>query len=212
MPTSFGDEMESKQNDLSGPNINVLSPTNPSNSDSDSDSLESMTNKSKNVSMVDLLKSGLRSQRQEESHTMLRSNSIQSNRLQVYNMERTGKKSVSFQIIKDSVQLMNYKKFILSRFVGHKQTMEHGHRWRLYLESADPNACCWICENWNYTLFFWSRKFGERDQIKMTSQQLSELNEKSRCMEVYMPGEMPLRGKKKEAPPLTRRMSQNFDR
>lgn len=61
MPTSFGDEMESKQNDLSGPNINVLSPTNPSNSDSDSDSLESMTNKSKNVSMVDLLKSGLRS-------------------------------------------------------------------------------------------------------------------------------------------------------
>ena len=46
--------------------------------------------------------------------------------------------------------------------------MEHGHRWRLYME-ANINASCWICEKWNYTLFFWSRKFGENDHIKMSS-------------------------------------------
>ena len=94
---------------------------------------------------------------------------------------------------------MNYKKFILTRFVGHKQTMEHGHRWRLYLE-ANSNANCWICEKWNYTLFFWTRRFGENDHIKMTSQQLTDFNDKSRCMDLFTPGEMPMRGAKKKAP------------
>ena len=73
--------------------------------------------------------------------------------------------------MKDSVQLLSHKKFILTRFVGHKLTMEHGNRWRLHLESS-RNAACWICEKWNYSLFFWTRAFGEKDQIKMTSDQL----------------------------------------
>jgi len=81
---------------------------------------------------------------------------------------------------------MNYKKFILTRFVGHKSTMEHGHRWRLYLES-NKNATCWICEKWNYTMFFWTRPFGEKDQVKITSTQLQDFEEKKRCMELFVP-------------------------
>ena len=96
--------------------------------------------------------------------------------------------------MKDSVQLMNYKKFILCRFQGHKQTMEHGHRWRLYME-ANINASCWICEQWNYTLFFWSRKFGENDHIKMNSAQLTDFNDKSRCMEHFIPADRPTKVK-----------------
>ena len=66
---------------------------------------------------------------------------------------------------------MSHKKFILTRFVGQKGIMEHGHRWRLFLEQK-KSAACWICEKWNYTLFFWTRPFGESDHIKMTSTQM----------------------------------------
>ena len=84
-------------------------------------------------------------------------------------MERTGRKTVTFQQMKESVQLLSHKKFILTRFVGHKFAMDQGHRWRLYLES-NANAGCWICDQWNYTLFFWTRHFGLTDQVRLTSE------------------------------------------
>ena len=34
----------------------------------------------------------------------------------------------------------------------------------------------------------------------MTSQQLTDFNDKSRCMDLFTPGEMPMRGAKKKAP------------
>ena len=64
--------------------------------------------------------------------------------------------------------------------------MDQGHRWRLYIES-NTNAGCWICDKWNYTLFFWTRPFGENDSIKLTSDQLIEYEEKKRCMELFEP-------------------------
>lgn len=83
-------------------------------------------------------------------------------------MERKGNKSVTFEQMKQSVQLLSHKKFIITRFIGHKVTSEHSHRWRLYLENTS-NLNCWICEKWTYTVFFWTKQFGETDQIKLTS-------------------------------------------
>ena len=126
--------------------------------------------RSKQPSALDAIHKGLGT-KQYKSSLKRKQVPKKSSRLEVFEMERTGKKSVTFKQMKDSVQLLSHKKFILTRFVGHKSTMEHGHRWRLYLESSKNNAC-WICEKWNYTLFFWTRPFGEKDQIKMSSDQL----------------------------------------
>ena len=82
--------------------------------------------------------------------------------------------------------MLSHKKFILTRFTGHKRTMEHGHRWRLLIEQKTTDSC-WICEKWTYTLFFWTRKFGEDDEIKMNSRMLTDFEEKKRCMQLYLP-------------------------
>ena len=92
------------------------------------------------------------------------------------------------------MSLMSHKKFILTRFVGQKGIMEHGHRWRLFLEQK-KSAACWICEKWNYTLFFWTRPFGESDHIKMTSVQMQTFEDKKRCMELFVPQDPPKKPK-----------------
>jgi len=149
-------------------------------SDDDSDELERM--RRREPSALEQLHAGLKT----KQFLNRNASSKLSNRIQVFQQERSGQKSVSFQLMKDSVQLMSHKKFILTRFVGHKKTMEHGQRWRLYLE-ANKNAGCWICQKWTYTLFFWTRPFGENDQIKLSSAQLQDFEEKKRCMELFVP-------------------------
>ena len=64
--------------------------------------------------------------------------------------------------------------------------MEHGNRWRLFLES-NSNAACWICEKWNYTLFFWTPEFGRTDEIKINSEQLQDYEERKYCFDYFQP-------------------------
>ena len=81
------------------------------------------------------------------------------------------------------------KKFILTRFTGHKKTMSNGMRWRFFTESSQGSPGCWICDKWVYTLFIWTRSFGVNDRPKLRSAAIMEFEEKKRILDHYDPSE-----------------------
>ena len=106
-------------------------------------------------------------------------------RVGVYEQERRGELLHTYQQEKEGVQFLGEKKFILTRFAGHKRTMPNGERWRLHTQSGHGSAGCWICDKWAYTLFFWTRAFGVKDRPKLTSAALVEFEERRRALEHY---------------------------
>ena len=50
------------------------------------------------------------------------------------------------------------KKLVFTRFLGHKSDIKNSGQWKL----LKPSENCWICDDWVYTLFFWSKKSGRR--------------------------------------------------
>jgi len=64
--------------------------------------------------------------------------------------------------------LLGEQRFILQRFLGHKKDIPGSENWQI-LNKSQPSHKCWICDNWVYTIVFWTREFGKRDKAKLSS-------------------------------------------
>lgn len=48
---------------------------------------------------------------------------------------------------------------VLTRFIGHREDMPGSGQWKMQTEIEKDK--CWHCDNWMYSIVFWSPKIGE---------------------------------------------------
>ena len=62
------------------------------------------------------------------------------------------------------VDLFNDKNDLsISRVLGHSMRMKGSAQWRLQTTLEDD--CCWVCDNWIYTLYFWNHQIGQYNDV-----------------------------------------------
>lgn len=54
--------------------------------------------------------------------------------------------------------MLGLNRMVIQRILSHKHDLPGHHKWSFM---ADEHTSCWMCDQWAYTIVFWSRPFAK---------------------------------------------------
>ena len=64
---------------------------------------------------------------------------------------------------------------IFTRYLGHKTEIPGSGQWKMIATSNDEQERCWVCNHEVYSLVFWSRDFGMKQQSELFKTGIDEM-------------------------------------
>ena len=110
-------------------------------------------------------------EREDEETRIAQGKSKISEQLHLKHMLKDKRGSVNRQLGENDASEM----LIFTRYLGHKAEMPGSGQWRMIATANDAQERCWVCDLECYSLVFWSREYGLKQQKELRKQGIDEL-------------------------------------